>query len=119
MPRYELSLILKAMQRPETAAALRRTVETLVQKGAVVRDLESLGERMLPYKISKHNQRHIHGGYFLIDFHASPSLVKDLLNHLERDVDVIRPTVLKKDTVVSQGQCCGPPPPQTNKRSSK
>uniref|UniRef100_W5LUR7 Small ribosomal subunit protein bS6m n=1 Tax=Astyanax mexicanus TaxID=7994 RepID=W5LUR7_ASTMX len=106
MPRYELSLILKAMQRPETAAALRRTVETLVQRGAVVRGLENLGERRLPYKISKHDQRHSHGGYFLIDFHSPPTLVKDLLNQLERDVDVIRPTVLKKDPVVSPGQCC-------------
>uniref|UniRef100_A0A4W4FC05 Small ribosomal subunit protein bS6m n=1 Tax=Electrophorus electricus TaxID=8005 RepID=A0A4W4FC05_ELEEL len=98
MPRYELSLILKAMQRPETAAVLRRTVETLLERGAVVRELEHLGERRLPYKISKHSQRHIRGGYFLIDFHASPIILKDLQNHLERDVDVIRQTVLKTDT---------------------
>ncbi|XP_036429628.1 28S ribosomal protein S6, mitochondrial [Colossoma macropomum] len=121
MPRYELALILKAMQRPEAAAALRRTVETLLERGAVVRDLENLGERRLPYKISKHNQRHTHGGYYLIDFHASPSAVRGFLNHLERDVDVIRPTVLKKDAEGSQGsqaQCCGPSPAQTNKRPS-
>ncbi|XP_066535392.1 28S ribosomal protein S6, mitochondrial [Hoplias malabaricus] len=107
MPRYELSLILRAMQRPEVAAALRRTAETLLERGAVVRELQSLGERTLPYNISKHNQRHTRGAYFLMDFHASPSAVKGLLNHLERDVDVIRPTVLKKDVRVSQGQCCG------------
>ncbi|KAG7334394.1 hypothetical protein KOW79_002801 [Hemibagrus wyckioides] len=76
MPRYELSLVLKAMQRPETAAVLRRTVETLMQRGAVVRNLENLGERRLPYKISKHNQPHTRGGYFLIDFHASPPVLR-------------------------------------------
>ncbi|GLD68540.1 28S ribosomal protein S6, mitochondrial [Lates japonicus] len=65
MPRYELALILKAMQRPETAATLRRTVETLMERGAVVRDLENLGERLLPYKITKHNERHSRGAYFL------------------------------------------------------
>ncbi|KAK2853026.1 hypothetical protein Q7C36_008227 [Tachysurus vachellii] len=93
MPRYELSLVLKAMQRPETAAVLRRTMETLMERGAVVRNLENLGERRLPYKISKHNQQHTRAGYFLIDFHSSPSILTALLNHLERDVDVVH----KKD----------------------
>lgn len=110
MPRYELSLILKAMQRPETTAALRRTMETLLQRGAIVRDLENLGERRLPYRMSKHNLRHTHGGYFLIDFYGSPNLVTDLLDHLGRDVDIVRTTVLKKEQppqVLSY--CCSPP----------
>lgn len=62
MPRYELALILKAMQRPETAAALKRTLEALMDRGAIVRNLENLGERALPYKISAHNQQHRRGG---------------------------------------------------------
>ncbi|XP_055026246.1 small ribosomal subunit protein bS6m [Misgurnus anguillicaudatus] len=110
MPRYELCLILKAMQRPETAAVLRRTVETLFERGAIVRGLESLGDRRLPYKISKHDGRHTHGGYFTIDFHSSPNIVSGLLDHLERDIDVLRPTVLKKDIDISKAQCCGPAP---------
>ncbi|XP_056105738.1 28S ribosomal protein S6, mitochondrial [Rhinichthys klamathensis goyatoka] len=107
MPRYELSVILKAMRRPETAAVLRRTVETLFERGAVVRGLENLGERRLPYNISKHNCLHTHGGYFSVDFHASPKILSGLLDHLERDIDVLRPTVLKKDVEVSEAQCCG------------
>ncbi|XP_043110812.1 28S ribosomal protein S6, mitochondrial [Puntigrus tetrazona] len=106
MPRYELCVILKAMQRPETAAALRRTVETLLERGAVVRALENLGDRRLPYKISKHDSRHTHGGYFSVDFHSSPGIVSELLNHLERDVDVLRPTVLKKDERLVAARCC-------------
>ena len=62
MPRYELALILKAMQRPETAAALKRTLEALRDRGAVARSLENLGERALPYKMSAHSQRHTRGG---------------------------------------------------------
>lgn len=107
MPRYELSLVLKAMQRPETAAVLRRTVETLMERGAVVRNLENLGERRLPYKISKHSQRHTRAAFFLIDFHAAPSILTALLNHLERDVDVVRQTVLKKDAELPKAPCCG------------
>ncbi|XP_027021546.2 28S ribosomal protein S6, mitochondrial [Tachysurus fulvidraco] len=118
MPRYELSLVLKAMQRPETAAVLRRTMETLMERGAVVRNLENLGERRLPYKISKHNQQHTRAGYFLIDFHSSPSILTALLNHLERDVDVVRQTVLKKGAEPPKAPCCGVSPSQTNKMTS-
>ncbi|XP_077585925.1 small ribosomal subunit protein bS6m [Stigmatopora nigra] len=107
MPRYELALILKAMQRPETAAALRRTVEALMDRGAVVRDMENLGQRQLPYAMNKHNQKHRQGSYFLIDFYASTSILTGLYDHLQRDVDVVRPTVLKKDTETSQQTCCG------------
>ncbi|XP_037638345.1 28S ribosomal protein S6, mitochondrial [Sebastes umbrosus] len=110
MPRYELALILKAMQRPATSAALRRTVETLMERGAVVRDLENLGDRLLPYKINKHNEKHSRGAYFLVDFYAAPTILTGLLDHLHRDVDVVRPTVLKKEDQdqVSQSNCCGP-----------
>ncbi|XP_068424514.1 small ribosomal subunit protein bS6m [Clinocottus analis] len=107
MPRYELALILKAMQRPGTSAALRRTVETLMDRGAVVRDIENLGERLLPYRITKHNQRHNRGAYFLVDFYGAPSILTGLLDHLHRDVDVVRPTVLKKDDQVPSSNCCG------------
>ncbi|XP_072292756.1 small ribosomal subunit protein bS6m [Eucyclogobius newberryi] len=108
MPRYELALILKTLKRPETAAAVRRTVETLMERGAVVRDLENLGERLLPYKITKHNQKHDTGTYFLVDFYASPNILKSLMDHLNRDVDVVRPSVLKKEENVSSQSCCGP-----------
>ncbi|KAG7265463.1 hypothetical protein CRUP_026383 [Coryphaenoides rupestris] len=111
MPRYELALILKVMQRAETAATLRRTVEALMERGAVVRDLENLGERLLPYRISKHNHRHARGAYFSIDYYAPTNVSESLLDHLHRDVDVVRPTVLKKDPVVARvgapGACCG------------
>ncbi|XP_028278907.1 small ribosomal subunit protein bS6m [Parambassis ranga] len=108
MPRYELALILKAMQRPETAATLRRTVETLMERGAVVRNLENLGERQLPYKITKHNQKHKRGTYFLVDFYAASSILPAFMNHLHRDVDVVRPTILAKDAEVPNSTCCGP-----------
>ncbi|XP_039599762.1 28S ribosomal protein S6, mitochondrial isoform X1 [Polypterus senegalus] len=111
MPRYELALILKAMQRPETVATLKRTMEALIEKGAVVRSLESLGERSLPYKMSKHNMRHTRGGYFLVDFYASPTIVSNMLDHLERDIDVVRPTILKHQAQNSEKACTGMAPP--------
>lgn len=107
MPRYELALILKAMQRPETAAALKRTLEALMDRGAVVRNLENLGERMLPYKISAHNQRHSRGGYFLVDFYAPATTVESMMEHLSRDIDVIRPNIVKHPLTQEVKECEG------------
>ncbi|XP_062982740.1 small ribosomal subunit protein bS6m [Elgaria multicarinata webbii] len=106
MPRYELALILKAMQRPETAATLKRTVEALMERGAVVRNLENLGERALPYRISKHNEDHTRGGYFLVDFDSPSTIVSAMLEHLGRDIDVVRSTILKHH-VVKMEECMG------------
>ncbi|XP_077198753.1 small ribosomal subunit protein bS6m [Paroedura picta] len=106
MPRYEMALILKAMQRAEVAATLKRTVEALMKRGAVVRNLENLGERTLPYKISRHNECHTRGGYFLIDFNSSTATISDVLEHLERDIDVIKSAVLKHDAKKAE-ECAG------------
>ncbi|XP_015737470.1 28S ribosomal protein S6, mitochondrial isoform X2 [Coturnix japonica] len=106
MPRYELALILKAMQRPETAAVLKRTVEALMERGAIVRNLENLGERALPYKISKHNHRHRRGGYFLVDLEGPPSIVSTMMDHLGRDIDIIR-RAFTKYPVPKTEECSG------------
>ncbi|XP_069642204.1 small ribosomal subunit protein bS6m [Haliaeetus albicilla] len=106
MPRYELALILKAMQRPETAAVLKRTVEALMERGAIVRNLENLGERSLPYKISKHKERHRRGGYFLIDLEGPPSIVSTMMDHLGRDIDVIRRAFIKHPVLKTE-ECSG------------
>uniref|UniRef100_A0A8C3NTU2 Small ribosomal subunit protein bS6m n=1 Tax=Cyanoderma ruficeps TaxID=181631 RepID=A0A8C3NTU2_9PASS len=62
---------------PETAAVLKRTVEALMEKGAVVRNLENLGERSLPYKISKHKESHKRGGDFKAHLVPSPAMGRD------------------------------------------
>ncbi|KAM9321280.1 small ribosomal subunit protein bS6m [Gastrophryne carolinensis] len=114
MPRYEMALILKAMQRPETVATLKRTIEALFERGAIVRNLESLGQKNLPYRISKHNQRHIQGGYFLVDFYAPPTILPNMLDHLSRDIDIIRPTILKHEEEKKPAKPCPGLQPVTN-----
>uniref|UniRef100_A0A493TBH7 Small ribosomal subunit protein bS6m n=2 Tax=Anas platyrhynchos TaxID=8839 RepID=A0A493TBH7_ANAPP len=92
--------------KPETAAVLKRTVEALMENGAVVRNLENLGERALPYKISKHKQRHRRGGYFLVDLEAPPSIVSTMMDHLGRDIDVIRRAFIKHPVSKTE-ECSG------------
>ncbi|XP_048202220.1 28S ribosomal protein S6, mitochondrial [Perognathus longimembris pacificus] len=107
MPRYELALILKAMQRPESAAALKRTVEALLDRGAIVRNLENLGEKALPFKMYAHSQQHRRGGYFLVDFYAPTTAVDTIMEHLSRDTDVIRPTIVKHPLTQEVKECEG------------
>ncbi|NXO45710.1 RT06 protein, partial [Locustella ochotensis] len=92
--------------KPETAAVLKRTVEALMEKGAIVRNLENLGERSLPYKMSKHKERHKRGGYFLVDLEAPPSMVSPMMDHLGRDIDVIRRAFVKRPAAKEE-QCLG------------
>ncbi|NXP22664.1 RT06 protein, partial [Scytalopus superciliaris] len=94
------------LPKAETAAALKRTVEALLDRGAVVRSLENLGQRALPYKISKHMERHRRGWYFLIDLEAPPSLVSDMMEYLGRDIDVIRRGFVKAP-VAKPPECPG------------
>ncbi|NXC37684.1 RT06 protein, partial [Penelope pileata] len=100
-----LFLFLFSLLKPETAAVLKRTVEALMERGAVVRSLENLGERALPYKISKHKQRHRRGGYFLVDLEGPPSIVSTMMDHLGRDIDVIRRAFIKHP--VAETEECG------------
>ncbi|NWQ77578.1 RT06 protein, partial [Columbina picui] len=92
--------------KPETAAVLKRTVEALMERGAVVRNLENLGEKSLPYKISKHKERHRRGGYFLIDLEGPPSIVSAMMDHLGRDIDVIRRAFVKHPVSKTE-ECSG------------
>uniref|UniRef100_A0A9L0K8J7 Small ribosomal subunit protein bS6m n=1 Tax=Equus asinus TaxID=9793 RepID=A0A9L0K8J7_EQUAS len=100
---HEVLLVVK----PETAAALKRMIEALLDRGAIVRNLENLGERALPYRISAHSQQHSRGGYFLVDFYAPPTAVESIMEYLSRDIDVIRPNVVKHPLTQEVKECGG------------
>ncbi|NWQ70502.1 RT06 protein, partial [Neopipo cinnamomea] len=102
----DISLFFSFLFKPETAAVLKRTVEALLERGAVVRKLENLGERALPYKISKHSERHRRGWYFLVDLEAPPSIVSPMMEHLGRDIDVIRRGFVKHPVAKAE-ECPG------------
>ncbi|XP_064129293.1 small ribosomal subunit protein bS6m isoform X2 [Loxodonta africana] len=101
---------------PETAAALKRTIEALMDRGAIVRNLENLGERALPYKMSTHNQQHTRGGYFLVDFYAPTTTVESIMDHLSRDTDVIRPNVVRHPLTQEVNKCDGMVPVQREEK---
>lgn len=78
-----------------------------MDRGATVRNLENLGERTLPYRISSHSLKHRRGGYFLVDFHTPSSDVENMLEHLMHDTDVIRPSIVKHPLTQEVKECAG------------
>ncbi|XP_076444656.1 small ribosomal subunit protein bS6m-like [Babylonia areolata] len=93
MPSYELSLIVKTLQRPELARALRRSCATILEKGGIIRSMENLGHKTLPYKMSAHGQRHMTGSYFLVHFDSPTSVLPEVKDEFKRDVDIVRHNV--------------------------
>ncbi|XP_071113026.1 small ribosomal subunit protein bS6m-like [Haliotis cracherodii] len=98
MPSYEMSLIIKAaLKRPELSHVIRRTCESLIGKGGIIRSMENLGLRPLPYKMACQGKKQTEGNYVLINFDSSPESVTNIQDDLKRDVDIIRPSILRRD----------------------
>lgn len=56
MVRYELAVILRAVTKPELADVFKKVATTILEQGAVLRGLQNLGERDLPYRMRAHSQ---------------------------------------------------------------
>ncbi|XP_077977217.1 small ribosomal subunit protein bS6m-like [Glandiceps talaboti] len=109
MPRYEISLIFRILDRLETKTAMRRVGEAIIERGGFIRTIEYLGEKNLPYKMISHSQGYRQGRYVVMQFEGSPTIVKSMQSYLKRDVDVIRPSIIKLDPYTNtQPLCDGP-----------
>lgn len=98
MPGYELSLILKVLHGPELKEAVKRSVSFILENGGIVRKLEYLGEKRLPYRIKNHNQSFVEGRYFIVDFHGPTSILPLMSNYYKRDIDIIRQSIIRQET---------------------
>ena len=95
MPLYELSLILRVISKPELVTSLKRSAETIVQHGGVLRQFISMGTNPLPYKMKAHTHWHREGTYFLMKFDAPSAAVENLKDEFKRDIDLIRTYVVR------------------------
>jgi len=67
----------------------------LMDNGAAVRSIKSLGLRTLPNRMQRHRQFHKIGDYWSMYFDAPPRLMLELNNKMRKDPRVIRWTILK------------------------
>ncbi|KAH8408094.1 hypothetical protein KR222_003452 [Zaprionus bogoriensis] len=95
MPSYELALVLRQLPRPELISVIRRTAESILDKGGIIRKLENLGTRPLPHKVSEHGVVHREGTHFTIAFDSAPTKIADLKEEFGRDIDIIRRNIFK------------------------
>lgn len=95
MPSYELALLLRAMPKPELKTTLKRISNVIFNTGGIIRDIENLGFRPMPYKTSAHGVVHREANYFLFKFDTASKMVIDIKDEYKRDVDVIRQRIFK------------------------
>ncbi|VDM94936.1 unnamed protein product [Thelazia callipaeda] len=91
MPAYEITLITRSLAKPELFSTIRRAAKVLLDNGAIIEKLESLGHRDLPFRrIRKQTTEHVYtSNYFLIKAFM-PREVRDATNTLLRnDLDLV------------------------------
>lgn len=74
---------------------MKRTAESILDQGGIIRRLQNLGSRVLPYKISEHGLVHVEGTYFTINFDVAPSKITDMREEFGRDIDIVRRHIFK------------------------
>ncbi|XP_015109048.1 probable 28S ribosomal protein S6, mitochondrial [Diachasma alloeum] len=93
---YEMPLILRAMTKPQTVAALKRVATGIFNRGGIIRKIDNLGEKPTPYKMSANDVVHRKASYFILHFNAPPTKLDDFLEECGRDVDLIRSRVYRQ-----------------------
>ncbi|XP_023948891.1 probable 28S ribosomal protein S6, mitochondrial [Bicyclus anynana] len=95
MPTYELALMLRTMPKPELKTTLTRISHAIFNSGGIIRNIENLGFRAMPYKTSSHSVVHREANYFVFKIDTATQAVADLKEEYSRDVDIIRQRVYK------------------------
>ncbi|XP_026765423.1 probable 28S ribosomal protein S6, mitochondrial [Galleria mellonella] len=95
MPAYEFALMLRAMPKPELKTALKRISHAIFDRGGIIRNIENLGFRSMPYKTSAHGLVHREANYVVFKVDTAALSVTDLKEEYSRDVDIIRQRVFR------------------------
>lgn len=93
MPTYELALMLRAMPKPELKTTLTRISHAIFDRGGIIRNIENLGFRPMPFKTTAHGLVHKEANYFVFKIDTPSKAVADLKEEYRRDVDVVRQRV--------------------------
>ncbi|KAL5503264.1 hypothetical protein EMCRGX_G010186 [Ephydatia muelleri] len=95
MVQYEVALILRSVPTAELSQLLKKTLSVVLDQGAVLRKVENLGERQLPYRMRAHSKYFQDGRYLVFNMDASPQMAITIRNKLRANADTIRTTLLK------------------------
>ncbi|CAB0043119.1 unnamed protein product [Trichogramma brassicae] len=104
MPTYEMPLLLRTMSRPEVVNTLKRAAESIFDKGGFIRQIDNLGLKPLPYRMSANSRIHHEANHFVLHFDAPPTKIVNIQEERLRDVDVVRCKIYNK-IVPEEMQC--------------
>uniref|UniRef100_A0A0M3I666 Small ribosomal subunit protein bS6m n=1 Tax=Ascaris lumbricoides TaxID=6252 RepID=A0A0M3I666_ASCLU len=91
MPYYEVTLITRALSKADLYKVLHRAATVLLNHGAIIEKMESLGYRDLPYKrISKQSKESVYtSNLFLIKAYMSLEAKKETRSIMRNDLDMV------------------------------
>ncbi|KAJ1957842.1 30S ribosomal protein S6 [Linderina pennispora] len=97
MPLYELICISRAnLVQANMAALLKRSAETVLDRGGAVRGFVNLGrDQPLPYRMKRHMEYHTHGSFWLMHYYSNPKTTGVLMSQLKLDPRIVRCNVVK------------------------
>lgn len=81
--------------QPELAATLKRAAEAIYDRGGIIRKLDNLGFRDLPFKMSMDRVGYRQGNQFIYTFDVPTQKLTELSEEYNRDVDIIRQSIYK------------------------
>ncbi|XGW21882.1 hypothetical protein V3C99_004665 [Haemonchus contortus] len=96
MPPYEVSLITRSLSKADLLKTLVRAGKMLLDHGAVIESVESLGFRDLPYKrITKQTREPVYSSnFFLFRTHMSVEARKTTKSIFTHDLDMVHVAVV-------------------------
>ncbi|XP_075226552.1 mitochondrial ribosomal protein S6 [Lycorma delicatula] len=99
---YDVTLLMRVMPKIELASALKRVAGNIFDKGGIIRRIDNIGQKPMPYKISKSSVPYREACYFIMEFHYPPNHIAALHQAFIRDVDVIRSQIFEKPNYPKQ-----------------
>lgn len=94
MRKYEVMYILRPDLEQEEIQASIEKFEGIIKNGGEITNSEVMGKRRLAYEIDKFRD----GFYVLVNFNASPDVVKELDRILRISDEVIRYLIVKDES---------------------
>lgn len=99
MPSYEVSLILKSLDKATLSSVLQRYSKVVLANGGLVRAVENAGTRMLPYQMKSRREVYDAGRYAFLKVDLAPHAVSALTNALSLEEEIIRHNIVKLSEV--------------------
>ncbi|KAL0839589.1 hypothetical protein ABMA28_016278 [Loxostege sticticalis] len=105
MPAYEFAMMFRAMPKSELKTCLKRVSQAIFDRGGIIKNIENLGFKPMPYKTSSHGLVHREANYFVLKVDTATQAVADLKEEYSRDVDIIRQRVYKVQDETENSAC--------------